>query len=63
MKHFTPPALAFGLTLAASTSLAFAQSFPDRPVKVIVPTAPGGSIDTTARVVAERMQPNGASRL
>jgi tripartite-type tricarboxylate transporter receptor subunit TctC len=56
MKHFTPRALAFGLTLAASTSLAFAQTFPDRPVKVIVPTAPGGSIDTTARAVAERMQ-------
>lgn len=56
MKHFTPHALAFGLTLAASTSLAFAQTFPDHPVKVIVPTAPGGSIDTTARAVAERMQ-------
>jgi tripartite-type tricarboxylate transporter receptor subunit TctC len=56
MKHFTPHALAFGLTLAASTSPAFAQTFPDHPVKVIVPTAPGGSIDTTARAVAERMQ-------
>ena len=35
--------------LGASASLATAQGFPDRAVKVIVPTAPGGSIDTTAR--------------
>lgn len=36
-------------TLAAET----AQSFPSRPVKLIVPTAPGGSMDAMARVVAE----------
>jgi hypothetical protein len=31
MKHFAAHALAFGLTLAASISLAFAQTFPDHP--------------------------------
>jgi tripartite-type tricarboxylate transporter receptor subunit TctC len=48
--------LAVALAIGVSTAAASAQSFPDRSVKIIVPTAPGGSIDTTARVVAERMQ-------
>lgn len=33
-----------------------ADVFPSRLVKIIVPTAPGGAIDTTARIVAERLQ-------
>jgi tripartite-type tricarboxylate transporter receptor subunit TctC len=36
--------------------MAVAQSYPDRAVKIIVPTAPGGSIDTAARVIAEKLQ-------
>jgi tripartite-type tricarboxylate transporter receptor subunit TctC len=34
---------------------AAAQTYPDRTVRVMVPTAPGGSIDTTARVVAAKL--------
>jgi tripartite-type tricarboxylate transporter receptor subunit TctC len=41
---------------AAWAASAAAQGFPDRPVKIIVPTAPGGSIDTTARTIADKMQ-------
>jgi tripartite-type tricarboxylate transporter receptor subunit TctC len=32
-----------------------AQGFPERTVRIIVPTAAGGSIDTTARVVAAKL--------
>ena len=32
-----------------------AQTYPDGTVRIIVPTAPGGSIDTTARVVAGKL--------
>jgi tripartite-type tricarboxylate transporter receptor subunit TctC len=32
-----------------------AQTYPERAVRIIVPTAPGGSIDTTARVVAGKL--------
>jgi tripartite-type tricarboxylate transporter receptor subunit TctC len=55
MRHFVQRSLAIGLALWFSTTLAFAE-FPERQVKIVVPTAPGGSIDTTARVIAEKMQ-------
>jgi tripartite-type tricarboxylate transporter receptor subunit TctC len=38
------------LGIAASTS---AETFPERPVKLIVPYAPGGSADIAARMIAE----------
>jgi tripartite-type tricarboxylate transporter receptor subunit TctC len=56
MNCITSRAIAAAIALGASIALACAQGFPDRQVKVIVPTAPGGSIDTTARMIAERMQ-------
>jgi tripartite-type tricarboxylate transporter receptor subunit TctC len=34
---------------------AWAQSYPTRPIKMIVPFPPGGPIGTTARLVAEQM--------
>lgn len=41
------------LTLASTT--AFAQSFPTRPVKIVVPYPPGGGNDIMARLVAPKM--------
>src|SRR5215470_14890467 len=42
--------------LAAFAGIAAAQNFPTRPVTLIVPFPPGGSTDTTARSIAERMR-------
>jgi len=42
--------------LAAAACQAAAQGFPNRPVTLISPFPPGGSTDTTARVIAERMR-------
>jgi tripartite-type tricarboxylate transporter receptor subunit TctC len=43
------------LTIATSQVPAAAQSYPDRTVRIIVPTSPGGSIDTVTRVIAEKL--------
>ena len=51
-------AIRCGALIAAFAALAApaaAQSYPDRTVRIIVPTAAGGSIDTTARVVAAKL--------
>jgi len=41
---------------AALSGIAAAQNFPARPVTLIVPFPPGGSTDTAARIIAERMR-------
>ena len=41
---------------------AHAQSFPNRPVTILVPLAPGGSTDTIGRIMAEGMRPHLGSR-
>jgi tripartite-type tricarboxylate transporter receptor subunit TctC len=38
-------------------TLLFAQGFPERPVRIIVPLTPGGSPDTIARALAQGLQP------
>ena len=48
--------LIVGVALAAWFGMAAAQSFPTRPVTLIVPFPPGGSTDTTARLLAEAMR-------
>src|SRR5262245_3520159 len=43
------------LLLLFVTPSAFAQSYPSRPITLIVPYAPGGSVDAVARVIAPRL--------
>jgi len=43
--------------LSAFAALAAAQGYPARPVTLVSPFPPGGSTDTTARIVAEAMRP------
>src|ERR1700704_2492460 len=46
--------LLLGIALLAMQSLA-AQTFPARPVAIVVPFSAGGPTDTIARIMAERM--------
>ena len=45
-----------GLLTALAGLPALAADFPARPVTLVVPFAPGGSLDVTARIVAERLK-------
>jgi tripartite-type tricarboxylate transporter receptor subunit TctC len=53
MPALRPVLLALAALALAAASPAAAQTFPDKPVKLIVPFVAGGPIDTMARFVAQ----------
>ena len=44
------------LAFLLGTSVAGSQEYPNKPIRMLVPFAPGGAVDTTARVLAQAMQ-------
>ncbi|MDB5859406.1 MAG: hypothetical protein JWQ76_3095 [Ramlibacter sp.] len=47
--------LAIGTLLAAASLAATAQAWPARPVRVIIPFPPGGTLDTVGRQLAQKL--------
>ena len=57
MSKNSPMVIALALFVAAgSVAPALAQTWPSRPIKLIVPYTPGGSTDVTARLVSEQLR-------
>src|SRR3954462_10062185 len=57
MRSFT--ALLGVLALLAGAGPAAAQSadkYPDKPIRIMAPYAPGGNIDVTARIIADKLK-------
>jgi tripartite-type tricarboxylate transporter receptor subunit TctC len=49
MKHI------LAIVLAAACAMAAAQEYPSKPIRILVPFAPGGAVDTTARILTQKM--------
>ncbi|MCX7138646.1 MAG: tripartite tricarboxylate transporter substrate-binding protein, partial [Proteobacteria bacterium] len=45
-------ALLLSLTMSAAS---LAQGFPNKPIRLVIPFAPGGVVDTTARVIGPKL--------
>jgi tripartite-type tricarboxylate transporter receptor subunit TctC len=50
MKRF------FAAVMLMGALAAHGQDYPNKPIRMLVPFAPGGAVDTTARVLAQAMQ-------
>jgi len=58
MRYAVSRFLVVALTLLGLLATAAAQSYPDRVIRIINPFPPGGSVDITARLLAQKLGEN-----
>lgn len=58
MRYALGRFLVVSLTLLGFLATAAAQSYPDRVIRIINPFPPGGSVDITARLLAQKLSEN-----
>ena len=46
------------LTLCAASPAVYGQSFPNKPIELVVPSSPGGGVDLVFRLIAEELAKN-----
>lgn len=56
MRKMISSGATLAVMLASFHPAAYAQDYPNRLIKIVVPTAPGGSVDRVARIVARKLQ-------
>ena len=56
MAFTTRRSIILGAASASLAAPAVAQGFPSRPVRLVVPYSAGGGADTTARLIAPKLQ-------
>jgi tripartite-type tricarboxylate transporter receptor subunit TctC len=54
-KNMRSRRISIALLLAFASAIAYAQSFPDKPVRMVVHIGPGSSMDIVARVLAQKL--------
>src|SRR3984957_2365470 len=52
---FSAFAMTMTMTMAVMTLRAYAQTYPDRPIHLIIPYGPGGIVDFAGRVLAQKL--------
>ena len=57
--HFRLLSVLAAVAYGATATVSLAQSYPDRPVKIITPFSPGGGVEVTLRLMAQKMHQTG----